>query len=216
MSERFVARVWLPDRPGELGQIATALGEANLSLIGIEIIEQGGGWAVDELDIETVGELDTDASNYITNAFEQIIDVRVESVTAVIGDVVDARVDALQTAAELIEVESRDELAATIVERAVHDFSADWSVLIESGKPIATTGDSPTIEWIVAFMYGSRAATVDNDSFNGPQDIAWAETIDTTLALVVGRDGRPFRARERAQVSTLTRIVGTLWSRFWV
>ena len=46
---RFVLRVWLPDRPGALGQVASRIGAVHGDVIGIEILEQGGGRAIDEL-----------------------------------------------------------------------------------------------------------------------------------------------------------------------
>jgi hypothetical protein len=43
----------------------------------------------------------------------------------------------------------------------------------------------------------------------GPDDVAWAPLPAAGLALVAGRIGTPFRARERRQVCALARIVDT-------
>jgi UTP:GlnB (protein PII) uridylyltransferase len=45
----YVVRLWLPDRPGTLGQVAAAIGSADADVIGIEILERGAGMAIDEL-----------------------------------------------------------------------------------------------------------------------------------------------------------------------
>ena len=47
--ETFVVRVWLPDRPGALGQVASRIGSVRGDVVGIDILERGGGLAVDEL-----------------------------------------------------------------------------------------------------------------------------------------------------------------------
>src|SRR3954466_6471315 len=47
--ETYVVRVWLPDRPGALGQVASRIGAVRGDVVGIEIIERGGGRAIGEL-----------------------------------------------------------------------------------------------------------------------------------------------------------------------
>src|SRR5690606_12942004 len=50
----FVGRVWVPDRPGALGQVASRIGAVGGDVLGIEVIDRGGGRAVDELTIQLV------------------------------------------------------------------------------------------------------------------------------------------------------------------
>ena len=45
----YLVRVWLPDRPGALGQVASRIGAVRGDVVGIEILERGAGRAVDEL-----------------------------------------------------------------------------------------------------------------------------------------------------------------------
>jgi hypothetical protein len=47
---------------------------------------------------------------------------------------------------------------------------------------------------------------------SGPDDIAWAEMESADLVVVLGRRGRPWRARERRQVAALTRIANHRWA----
>src|SRR5256885_6939794 len=47
--ETYVVRVWLPDRPGALGAVASRIGAVRGDVEGIEILERGGGRAVDDL-----------------------------------------------------------------------------------------------------------------------------------------------------------------------
>ena len=44
-----VVRVWLPDRPGALGQVASRIGSVKGDVLGIDILESGGGRVIDEL-----------------------------------------------------------------------------------------------------------------------------------------------------------------------
>jgi hypothetical protein len=50
--ETFVVRVWLPDRPGALGAVASRIGAVGGDLVGIDILERGGGRVIDELVVE--------------------------------------------------------------------------------------------------------------------------------------------------------------------
>ena len=47
-----MVRVWLPDRPGALGAVASRIGAVRGDVIGIDILERGGGRAVDELTVD--------------------------------------------------------------------------------------------------------------------------------------------------------------------
>ena len=43
-----MVRVMLPDRPGSLGRVATALGTAHADINAVEVVDRGEGWAVDD------------------------------------------------------------------------------------------------------------------------------------------------------------------------
>ena len=48
----MLLRVQLPDRPGSLGAVATALGSVGADILAIEIVEKGEGSAVDDFMVE--------------------------------------------------------------------------------------------------------------------------------------------------------------------
>lgn len=52
MTRYVVVRVWLADRPGSLGQLASKIGAVGGDLVGIDILERDGARAVDELTVE--------------------------------------------------------------------------------------------------------------------------------------------------------------------
>ena len=50
----FLMRVELPDVPGSLGRVASAIGEAGGDIEAIEIVEKRDGFAVDDVLLEMV------------------------------------------------------------------------------------------------------------------------------------------------------------------
>src|SRR5688500_19633359 len=95
----FVVRVWLPDRPGALGSIASRIGAVRGDLIGIDILETGAGRAIDELIVSLPS---ADLVPLLIKEIQEVEDVDVEDVRPVVGDVPDSRVAALESAAELL------------------------------------------------------------------------------------------------------------------
>src|SRR5439155_291311 len=113
----FVMRVWLPDRPGALGAVASRIGAVRGDLVGIDILERGAGRAIDELVIELPDD---------------------------------------------------------------------------------------------ALVPLSSAATLTSDA--APDDVGWAHLAGADVALLLGRDGRPLRARERRQLTVLADIADHRWA----
>ena len=52
MAITFVMRIWMPDRPGALGAVASRVGAVGGDVVGIDILERGAGRAIDELVVE--------------------------------------------------------------------------------------------------------------------------------------------------------------------
>ncbi|HYE78526.1 MAG TPA: hypothetical protein VEI97_11110, partial [bacterium] len=95
-----------------------------------------------------------------------------------------------------------------------HDLEAEWAVVLEPGRAgaLVEVGAPPPAGWLEAFVAGSRSSERVVAGECGPEDVAWAAFPPSDMALVVGRRGRPFRSRERRQVSALARIAGCRWS----
>ena len=90
-------RVWLPDRPGALGLVASRIGAMRGDIVGIDVLETGEGVAVDEFAVA----LPDDASiPLLVREIEQVDSVSVEEVRTV-GAFPDPRVDALDSAAKI-------------------------------------------------------------------------------------------------------------------
>ena len=204
----FLLRVWVPDRPGALGAVASRIGAVRGDLIGIDILERGGGRAIDELVVELP---DAKLVPLLVSEVSEVDGVDVEDVRPALTAVVDPRLDALETAAYLVDQLSVPELLEALASHASRDFQADWAVVVdfEAPTPVAAVGTAPPAAWLQAFVAGSRASMTT--ALGGPDDMAWAELGAADLVVLLGRRGRPFRARERRQLSALARIVDQRW-----
>jgi hypothetical protein len=205
----FVVRVWVPDRPGALGAVASRVGAVRGDLVGIDILERGAGRAIDELVVELPSE---DLVPLLIDEIGQVDGCDVEDVRPATS-VPDPRLAALEAAALLVEERTPDGLVATIVEHVRADFEADWAAVIggDGASPLASAGAPPDGPWLAAFVEGSRSSDVLAAGEGGPDDVAWASLPTSGLALVLGRHGRPFRARERRQLAALARIADRRW-----
>ena len=99
MTQTYILRVWMPDRPGALGALASRIGAVGGDVTGIDILERGAGRAIDELVVE----LPDDALvELLVAEIHQVDGVDIESIRPVAEALHDPRVDALETAALLV------------------------------------------------------------------------------------------------------------------
>jgi len=206
----FVLRVWLPDRPGALGAVASRIGAVRGDLVGIDILERGAGRAIDELAVELPEDR---LVPLLVHEVGQVDGVDVEEVRTVDGPLPDPRLDALETAAALVEQSHVVDLLEVLADEAQRDFAADWAaaVALEGGTVLASTGEAPEPVWLAAFVVGSTSSTTAANGDAGPDDVAFAILPDAGIALVLGREGKAFRARERRQLLALARVAGHRW-----
>ena len=206
--ETYVVRMWLPDRPGALGQVASRIGAVRGEIVGIDILERGAGRAIDELVVELP---DGSLQELLVAEIQQVDGVDVEEVRPVADALHDPRLDALETAAILVGATDRAELVQAIVEHARRTVGAEWSAVVqlEDGAVLAQEGPVPPTPWLVAFVEGSRSSSSVAAGETGPDDVVWSPLPSTSLAIVVGRNGTAYRARERRQIAALARIVDT-------
>jgi hypothetical protein len=197
----FVVRIWLPDRPGALGHVASRIGAVGGDVVGIDILERGAGRAIDELvvSLPEPGLLDL-----LVAEIKQVEGVDVEDVRPAGDPDRDHRVEALETAARLIEARDAYELLAALCAEAVNDFDADWAVVLREEGAVAQVGDAPSVAWLTAFLAGVRLVPPGTEV--GPEDVVWSAIGVTGVDVVLGRQGRPMRVRERRQLGALARV----------
>lgn len=204
----YVVRVWLPDRPGALGQVASRIGAVRGDVIGIDILERGAGRAIDELVVDLP---DENLVGLLANEIGQVDGVDVESVRPAADALHDPRLDALETAAMLVGAGTTAEVLDALCVHGARTVGAEWAVVVdaEEAEVLAATGPAPAPAWLSAFVAGSRQSAAVAGTDVGPDDVVWAPLPGAGLALVVGRNGAAFRARERRQAAALARIVDT-------
>jgi hypothetical protein len=209
----YVVRVWLPDRPGALGQVASRIGAVRGDVIGIEILERGAGRAIDEL---VVGLPDDDGLvELLVGEIAQVDGVDVEDIRAVAGAPHDAPLAVLAIVERLLEVPTVDTVLARLCEEVEAELSCDWVTVVRMEPPgeVAAAGDAPTAAWLAAFLHGTSHLESSADEGNAPPDLAWAALPSCRLEVAAGRRGRAFRGRERREVASLARIADGLASR---
>lgn len=210
----YLVRVWVPDRPGALGSVAGRIGAVRGDLVGIEILERGGGRAIDELVVDLPS---ASLVDLMVSEMNEVDGVDVEDVRRADDAIVDPRLDALETAAALVAQTSIESLLRALAHGSSRDFRCDWVSIVEPHLPdyVVAVGPAPPGPWLTAFLAGSRVSVASRPD-GSPDDVAWADMDTAGLVLILGRQGRPFRLRERRQLTALARIVDSRWAELTV
>ena len=207
--ETYVVRVWVPDRPGALGQVASRIGSVGGDVIGIDILERGAGRAIDELVVTLPS---SELLPLLSDEIAQVDDAAVEEIRRLSGEVPDPGTAPLETALRLVE--GSDLPWEELVCREVGAlFGADWVCLIDpaSSAMVGHSGsEAPSPAWMLAFVEGSRHLPSDQQTSAASPDLAWADVGRSGLVLVLGRSGSPLRSRERRQLGLLARMAGSV------
>ncbi len=212
----FLIRVILPDSPGTLGAVATALGTVGADILSVDVVERGTGVAVDDLVVELPSGRLPDA---LITAAESVDGVEVDAVRPYAG--------VLDTHRELELVE---EIAAQpksgldiLAEGVPRIVRAGWAMIVEHSETgalrLASSSAAPEtpitdLPWLPL----ERATVLDGEEAWIPE--TWKE-LGTELAatplgkpgkaLLVARPGGPaFRAAEVARLAHLAGIVAVV------
>lgn len=212
----FLLRVQLPDSPGTLGAVATALGTVGADILSVDVVERGGGVAIDDLVVELPSGRLPDA---LITAAESVEGVEVDAVRPYAG--------VLDTHRELELVE---EIAAQpksgldlLAEGVPKIIRAGWAVVVEhreSGtRRLASSSAAPENPFTdLPWLPLERATVLDGEEDWIPE--TWKE-LGTELAatplgkpgkaLLVARPGGPnFRAAEVARLAHFAGIVAVV------
>jgi hypothetical protein len=203
----FALRIWLPDRPGALGQVASRIGAVRGDVVGIEILERGVGQVVDELLVELP---DEGVVELLLAEIAQVDGVAVEDVHPLADRRYDGGTLALQAATRLATCDPGDVMALLCGE-LVSLTDGDWAVAIDvwTGASLGSSGGEVDIDWVAAFLLGSRHLE-DSAAASAPPELAWAHLHRRGAAVAVERRRWPFRSLERQHVADLGRLVDAL------
>ncbi len=205
-TEHVLIRVWLPDRPGALGLVASRIGAMRGDIVGIDVLETGDGVAVDEFAVNIP---DPETIPILIREIEEVDGVSVEEVRRV-GVFPDPRVDALNSAATICEATSIPDLWLRLATHTKQEFLADWSAVVDDQELLASCGEPPAHAVLDAYVAGIRSSQLVTTGAAGPSDLAIAVLPNSSVVLLLGRDGHTFRQRERLQLLALARIAASM------
>lgn len=206
----FLLRVVLPDRPGSLGALATALGKAEADIVGVDVVEQrGDGKAVDDILVQLPAGKMADA---LVTACNSVEGAEVEFVRFY------PTRGGLQRDLQAVEAMTADptHAEAVLVQLAVNVFHADWAVLIDAvdGGPRLVDRSPAAPEEIgdltTPWLPLSRPIRLPDPEEWAPS-LAQSKTAAVTVAadrvLVLGRRGGPeFLDSELARLGHLVAL----------
>jgi hypothetical protein len=134
----YLLRVVLPDRPGALGALATALGGVEADILSVDVVERSPGQAVDDLVVEIPPERLADS---LVSAALTVEGVSVESIRPYAGYVDTHR------ELELLEsiTDAPHDAARLLADGLPRIFRAGWALVLD--PPLA---DRPARAAVVA------------------------------------------------------------------
>lgn len=210
----FLLRVTLPDRPGALGAVASALGAVGADILGVDVIERGPGRAVDDFVVEVPpGKL----ADSLVSAAAAVPGVTVESIRSYAGQLDPHR------ELELLENLGHHPAAslAVLADGVARIFRAGWALVLaapERGRSAvrATGGAAPELADIaVPWWPPTPSRHLEPDESWAPAE--WGrmgtELAVTALgdaALLVGRPALRWTASELVRLQHLAAIAATV------
>ncbi len=207
-SASVLVRVWLPDRPGALGLVASRIGAVRGDIVGIDVLERDQGVVIDEFAVRLA---DIDLIAVLVKEVEEVDGASVEEVR-IVGRFPDPRLDALESAAALCEAPTAVALGDRLVAHIKKEFLAEWSALLHGTELLAAAGAAPDPNQLHALATGTMASPSVAEGESGPGDLAVATLDQLGASLLVGRNGQTFRLRERAQLFALARVADRAWA----
>jgi hypothetical protein len=212
----FLLRLVLPDRPGALGSVATALGKVSADILSVDVIERSPGYAVDDLVLELPADKLADT---LVSAASAVPGVRVESIRPYAGQLDPHRELELLTALAAAPPEPSQLLADGVA----RIFRAGWALVLaepdEAGAPAQVAAASvaaPELKELpVPWWPAAPARTLDVADEWAPQ--VWGR-IGTELAvapfgrqaLLVGRPALRWLPAELLRLSHLASIAASV------
>jgi hypothetical protein len=212
----FLIRVQLPDIPGTLGAVATALGGIGADILSVDVVERGGGIAVDDLVVELPsGRL----PDVLITAAESVEGVEVDAVRPYAG-VLDTHREL-----ELIEAIAEDPRTGLEVftEGVPKIIRAGWAMTLRSDargitRLAASTAAPEASDLDMPWLPLQRATVLDGEASWVPAtwqqlgtELAATPVGKPDRALLVARPGGPmFRAAEVARLAHLAGIVAVV------
>lgn len=204
-------RLSVPDRPGSLGSLTSAIGAVGADIVKIDVLESESGRALDDIFV-VVRDV-----THLNTVRDRLANMPMVTVTGLQypAPPVTGHADL-----ELVDqVLGRPERGLqTLVDGAPHAFGADWCAVVEYGPQaqmvavLATSATSPGPEHVVVTS-PSRLAAIRITPPGGEKAYGGAALVPIgrgPLALVLVREEGPeFHRSELWRVGQVGQIVGT-------
>ena len=203
----FLLRVALPDRPGSLGAVATALGTAGADIQAVEIVEKYEGFAVDDFMVEVPHGTLPDAMITSCTNLEGVEVLWFSHYPEGWGLHADVAVLDDMT-------ESPERADQILTEAAPVVFRVNWAAQIDqsSGRILARTGMAPAVDALPLRALGSldqaRATELPDEWLPGWPEllVAMAPFKQGTSLLLARKGGPPFIKSELARLRHLAAL----------
>lgn len=206
----YLMRVSLPDRPGSLGAVASAMGDVGGDINAVEIVEKGDGVVVDDFIVDLPpGKL----PETIITACHHLDGVRVEWISRY------PEGGGLQSDLEALERMTADpaNAAETLVSLSPVVFRSHWSVLLDvAADEVHTTArttlapefDTASAEALAPFDITRRLDLASGWLPGWAESTAVIVPLTRDRVIVIGRHGGPaFLDSEIARLNHLAALI---------
>ncbi len=203
----FLLRVKLPDRPGSLGRVATALGTAGADISAVEIVERGEGYAIDDFMLSAPDDTKPDSLVTACAGLDEVAVLWVSRYPESWN--IDGDVDVLNSMTD-------DPINAerTLAEAAPNVFHCAWSLVVDRTLPevVWHTPLAPELRLEKVALLGDLASPRVGELPEGWVD-GWGATAIAVApfrdnrSVVLGRNGGPeFLPSELARLRHLAQL----------
>jgi hypothetical protein len=213
-------RLVVPDRPGILGAVAAALGEAGVDIVSVDVLERAGGLAVDDVVVDLPpGRL----PDTLITAARSVPGVEVEALRPFAGPLDTHReLELLEQLSRAAEGTAAKVLGAELPRvfhgswAAVLRAAADGAVEVVAASEAAPGFEGVPLPWLP--MRGPRLLPSDEDWLPERWRAMAVEMMaapygEAGTAVVLGRSGGPaYRRSELLRLAHLTGIAATVAS----
>jgi hypothetical protein len=210
----YLLRVVLPDRPGALGAVATALGAVGADILSVDVIERSPGSAVDDFVVEVAPDKLADS---LVTAAATVPGVQVESIRPYAGQLDPHR------ELELLDTLGRDSDTSlpVLADGVTRVFRAGWALVLAppiagQARVLAVGGAAPEVPSVPAPWWPpTPARTLSSDDDWAPSEwnrlgIELAITPLGELGLLIGRPALRWLPAELVRLQHLASIAATV------
>jgi len=210
----YLLRVILPDRPGVLGAVATALGGVGADILSVDVIERSPGSAVDDFVVELPPDKLADS---LVSAAATVPGIQVESIRPYAGQLDPHR------ELELLDAlgEDPDTSLQVLADGVTRVFRAGWALVLAppvagQARVLATGGAAPELPSVPAPWWPpAPARTLSGDDDWAPSEwsrlgIELAVSPLGDCALLIGRPALRWLPSEVVRMQHLASIAASV------